>query len=136
MGKLTKVEGYRRDGMLYALKIAKEKGIEGLENEIKFRNITKAPLALPREELDEFVNRVKINTLDTITILAAMTLHDEFDFGEKRVQRFIDRMDSKADCLIDGDCTWMDNIKALEDECNIHLQIRSNDTDVKVGKRQ
>ena len=35
MGKIDKEQKARMDGMAYALKIAKEKGIDGLENEIK-----------------------------------------------------------------------------------------------------
>ena len=33
--------------MAYALKIAKERGIEGLEEECKWRNATHAPVGLP-----------------------------------------------------------------------------------------
>ena len=37
MGKISKEEQARLQGMAYALKKKKEKGIEGLEEEIKFR---------------------------------------------------------------------------------------------------
>lgn len=39
--KWSEIEQARRDGMGYALKIVREKGIEGLEEEVKFRNISK-----------------------------------------------------------------------------------------------
>ncbi len=39
-------------------------------------------------------------TMDTFTILTVAVLHDEFGFGEKRCQRFIDRMNKKAECMI------------------------------------
>lgn len=48
-----KLEEARREGMAYALKIAKTKGIEGLEEECKFRGATKMPLALPKNAIDE-----------------------------------------------------------------------------------
>lgn len=37
--KWEEIEQARRDGMGYALRIAREKGIKGLEDEIRFRNI-------------------------------------------------------------------------------------------------
>ena len=80
-----KLEEARREGMAYALKIAKTKGIEGLEEECKFRGATKMPLALPKNAIDECVLKIKENTIDTITILSAITLRDQFGFGyEKR----------------------------------------------------
>lgn len=45
--KLSREEIARRQGMEYALKIAKEKGIEGLEQEIKRRGRTVAPCLVP-----------------------------------------------------------------------------------------
>ena len=37
MAKLSKEEQARREGMSYALRVAREKGIDGLEEELKFR---------------------------------------------------------------------------------------------------
>lgn len=73
------------------------------------------------------VERVKLNTLDTVLILAAVTLRDTFDFGQKRVQRFVDKFNEKAECIMEDYCTWEDNIKILEEETGIHLTIRRND---------
>lgn len=39
------IEQARRDGMGYALRIAREKGIEGLEDKIRFRNISRVSVA-------------------------------------------------------------------------------------------
>ena len=81
-----KLEEARREGMAYALKIAKTKGIEGLEEECKFRGATKMPLALPKNAIDECVLKIKENTIDTITILSAITLRDQFGFGAERIK--------------------------------------------------
>lgn len=53
--KWAEIEQARRDGMGYALKIAREKGIEGLEEEVKFRNISKVSVAMSDEEYKELV---------------------------------------------------------------------------------
>ena len=42
----NKEESARREGMAYALRIAKEKGIEALEKELEFRNITNIPIKI------------------------------------------------------------------------------------------
>lgn len=47
--KLSKEERARREGMAYALKVAKEKGVDGLEEEMKRRGVSIAPLHTTRE---------------------------------------------------------------------------------------
>ena len=66
-------------------------------------------------------------TLDTMMVLAVATLHDEFDFGAKRCQRFIDRMVKKADCMLADMVTWQDYITSIEAEMGIRMNIRRND---------
>ena len=46
MAKISKEEQARREGMAYALRIAKEKGVDGLEHEIKMRALPTARLEL------------------------------------------------------------------------------------------
>lgn len=132
MAKYNKEEAARREGMAYALKVAKEKGIEELERDIKLRGATKLPLAIPKDAIDECLEKIKMNTIDTVMILAAATLHDEFGFGQTRVQRFLDRFDFKADCILENYCTWKDQINQIKEDLNITLQIRENNEDVKV----
>lgn len=132
MAKLNKEEQSRREGMAYALKIAKEGGIEALEQDLKMRNITGLPVGVSRQALQECVINIKNNTIDTFVILLAATLHDEFGFGEKRVQRAIDRFSFKAECIGEDYCTWEDYIQTIKEELNIELDIRMNDKDVKI----
>ncbi|MEY8275119.1 hypothetical protein [Blautia marasmi] len=126
MSSINKEMQARTEGMTYALRIAKEKGLEELEKEIKFRNLTGISLNLSRKDLNKASEKIKEMTMDTFTILTVAVLHDEFGFGEKRCQRFIDRMNKKAECMIDDLCTWDDYIKSIKEELNINLQIRWN----------
>lgn len=121
----------RNEGMAFALKIAKEKGIEELEREVTMRRITNLPSSVSRKALDECIVNIKNNVVDTFVILLAATLHDEFEFGQKRVQRAIDRFNDKAECLADDYCTWGDYIQTIKDELNIELNIRVNDKNVR-----
>ena len=132
MGKISKEEQARMQGMSYALRIAKERGIDGLEKDLEMRNIVNLPIPVSDKALRECVSAIKENTLDTFIILLAATLHDEFGFGEKKVQRAIDRLTLKADCLCDDYCTWDDMIQSIKEELNIELSIRHNDKDVKI----
>lgn len=116
----------RNDGLAMALRIAEEDGIEGLRKEIKFRGVTGIHTALAKKELDQASKQIKEMTLDTMIVLAVATLHDEFDFGQKRCQRFMDRLELKAGCLIDDLATWPDYIKAIKDEIGLELSIREN----------
>ena len=43
---MKKEERLRREGMAYALRVAKEKGIEALESDMKARGILELPLAM------------------------------------------------------------------------------------------
>ena len=131
MAKINKEEQWRREGMAYALKVAREKGIEGLEEEIKYRNISLVPIAVSKEKMDECVNNIKMNTIDTMLILSASTLRDEFGFGKERLARFVERFNYKAECLVDGFCTWDDQMTMLAEECGIKLSIRHNDKNVR-----
>ena len=131
MARIDKEEQARREGMAYALRIAKEKGIDALEEDLKMRNAIGLPVGVDRKALNQFTENVKFNTVDTMVILMAVTLHDEFGFGEKRVQRAIDRFMFKANCLDEDYTTWQEQIDILKDELGIELSIRANDKDVR-----
>lgn len=131
MARIDKEEQARREGMAYALRIAKEKGIDALEEDMKMRNAIGLPVGVDRKALNQFTENVKFNTVDTMVILMAVTLHDEFGFGEKRVQRAIDRFMFKANCLDEDYTTWQEQIEILKEELGIELSIRANDKDVK-----
>lgn len=126
MSNLKDYDRGRNDGLAMALRIAEEDGIEGLRREIKFRGVTGIHTTLAKKELDQASKQIKEMTLDTMIVLAVATLHDEFDFGQKRCQRFMDRLELKAGCLIDDLATWTDYIKAIKDEIGLELSIREN----------
>ena len=134
MARIDKEEQARREGMAYALRIAKEKGIDALEEDLKMRNAIGLPVGVDRKALNQFTENVKFNTVDTMVILMAVTLHDEFGFGEKRVQRAIDRFMFKANCQYEDYTTWQEQIEILKEELGIELSIRANDKDVNVKK--
>lgn len=128
--KWKEEEKARREGMSYALRIAKEKGIEELEKDLNMRKVVDLPIPVSKKALEECIDNIKNNTVDTFVILMIATLHDEFGFGEKRIQRAIDRFNFKAECLAEDYCSWDDYIQTIKDELGIICDIRKNDKDV------
>lgn len=127
---MAKVDGYmagREDGLQLALSIVKERGIEGLEEEIRFRNITGIHTMLAKKDLDKATRKIKEMTMDTFAILSVATVRDEFGYGAKRIKRFLDRMELKAECLMDDMVSWQELIESIKEETGIELRLRRND---------
>ena len=128
----NKEEQARLEGMAQALRIAKAKGVEGLEADLKMRNITGLPCRVSRSVLDEVVMRIKNNMVDTFVIMTAYVLHNKFGYGQKRLERFIEEFRFQTDCLSEDYIAWQDQIEVLRKECGIELEIRRNDSDVRI----
>lgn len=60
----------REDGLLMALEIVKNEGVEALEKEIKFRNVTGIRTALAKKDINRATIKIKEQTVDTVTILS------------------------------------------------------------------
>lgn len=130
MGR-SREEQARMEGMAQALRIAKDKGVEGLEEEIRVRNITGLPCAVSKKALDECIVNIKENTIDTVLILAAYVLHWKFGWGKIRLERFIQEFNFQAECLTGDYCSWDDLRQEMRSECGIELDIRKNDRNVR-----
>lgn len=59
MARIDKLERARQEGMSYALEVAKKKGIEGLEEELRMRGITGIPIGVSRSAVDKAVENIK-----------------------------------------------------------------------------
>lgn len=116
----------REDGLYLALKIVREGGLEALEKEIRFRNITGIKTSFAMKEIEGATQEIKDNVIDTVTCLAVHTLHDEFGFGPSRADRFVNRFNEKVECILDGLFTWEDLIHQNAVELGIDKKIRLN----------
>ena len=68
MAKISKEEQARREGMAYALRLAKEKGIDALEEDLKMRNAINLPLRVSKADLSKFSENVKYNIVFYIKV--------------------------------------------------------------------
>lgn len=64
MAKLSKEEIAKREGMAYALRLAKEKGIDELEKDLQMRNCHNIPVGLSQKQLNDFSQTVKQKMVD------------------------------------------------------------------------
>ena len=102
----------------------REDGLEALEKEIRFRNISGIHTSLAAKDLDKAAEKIKELSLDVFTVIGIAALHDEFGFGQKRCQRWMDKMNEGADYLIDGLATWEDYINSVKEQLGMDIRIR------------
>ena len=117
----------RAEGMAFALRIAREGGVEALEREIRMRNIWGLQVNVPMKDIQEIKTKITLRVIDIIRVVALLTLHDEFGFGRDRGIRFLNRFDLKVDCVSSEDdgqsVTLEDYINLVKDEMGISLKI-------------
>lgn len=124
MNKMREYEKGREDGLDLALRIVRDGGLEALKKEIRFRNISGIHTSLAAKDLDKAAEKIKELSLDVFTIIGIAALHDEFGFGQKRCQRWMDKMNEGADYLIDDLATWEDYINSVKEQLGLDIQIR------------
>ncbi len=83
MAKKVEYMKGRNEGMAFALQIAEKRGLEGLREECRFRGATNVPSQIPKEVYDEYEQRVKVCTIDTVMSMSLIALVDAFGFGRK-----------------------------------------------------
>lgn len=87
MAKVDREYQSRMEGMLYALKIAKEEGIDALEKEIRMRGILKLDIWSPKDYIETIQIRVSENVYCSMLATMLFTIHDLFGFGKKRLNQ-------------------------------------------------
>lgn len=103
MAKVSKEFEWRMQGMLYAHKIAKEQGVEALEEDIRTRNFLRAPLNISKKEIDQFKVFLSENLYHTMLTVTLMVLHDHLGFAKKRLLDFKEKFDAMTETIFDFD---------------------------------
>lgn len=123
MGKLDQYMQGRTEGMELALRIVKDKGIEELEKEIKFRSTSGISLNVTSKELTAASENIKEMMLKTFTVLSIASIHDVFGFGKKRCQKYMDRMNEGVGYLMQDMATWEDYANAIKEQIGIDFDV-------------
>ena len=103
MAKSDKEFYWRMQGVVYALKIVKEGGVEALEKEIRMRNFLCAPIGCPEKEIRKLYQNFSQNIYVNMLSVMLWTLHDSFGFGKKRLHQLKADYDKNTAVIFDLD---------------------------------
>ena len=123
MGKLSKEEAARYGGAAWMVEYIKKNGIEAAEKELEMRGARNIPLGVNKTDLHKFEVEEKRNTIATILLMACATLHDEYGFGFDRMNRFIERFNTKTECLVDNYVDWEDIQQTIKEETGLFIPL-------------
>ena len=96
MGKLDKEQEARMAGMSYGVRIAREKGIDEAEKELKLRGALGVGLLIDNTRLDKAFEILATTLYGNIMTTALSALADSEGFGEKSLRRFKEAYDHKS----------------------------------------
>lgn len=116
---MTKDEKLRYQGARWALDMIKSKGVDETIKDLEWRGVTMCPLKVSQHDIDDFVETAKRKCVLTVCCMAAAVLHDEFDFGQSRINKFVQRFNQKTECLTGDFTTWSGIKDALKEETGI-----------------
>lgn len=120
----------RNEGITFSVNTINEKGPDELIRIARQRKLVGLKTMIDPRLYERDLREAKRQMLDTILIMSIIVLKDEFDFGNKRLDRFRKRFNEKSECLETGNVTWIDLIEEIQEENGIELQLRKNDTNI------
>lgn len=144
MGRHQKdLDGAKLYGMVLALSIAKEKGIEALEKDIQARKRTGIQPPDYFYSLDEMTGDIRKWCMRHLTIVFMAACHDEFGFGASRIARLMKRVGMGFQLVKTGEASWWDYTSEIDKQMGItirsdrdgHLDIEVDESRLKGGKR-
>ena len=122
MAKIDKEYKARMDGMMYAYKIADEKGIEELRKEILTRGFFKLDISLPMGYAEEAYKFMSQNLYQSVISTVLWVLKQKRKYNSKSLHQFKKWYDEEATMLTDlnwhGEhfVTFEDRAKILNEE--------------------
>lgn len=124
MAKMTEYMKGFEDGLDLAVRITRKNGLHGLEDEIKYRNITGFHTKMPKQDMNNLTYQVKDKLMSHLMVLVFAAVHDEFGFGMKRCQRLWDKIDEGAEYLCCDAATWDDYVQAIGEEIGLQIELK------------
>lgn len=118
----------RLDGMFYAYAKIKDEGLDKFAEELQYRSKRGVQLVNTRKDQRKFEQEVIDKLQDAIMIFAIAVLVDEFDFGKEEVNRFLDRLQVKSECISDKYLTWEEQKQIIKDEIGVDIDFRGRKT--------
>ena len=111
-------------GMAMALKIVRDGGIEALEKEIEYRNLTGVSLNITRSELEQATTAIRLRATEVAIVISMITLLDEFCFSKYQARRYKEAFDQQVDRVLNDEVTLNDYLKRISRDLDIKMVIR------------
>ena len=110
--------------MFYAYAKIKDIGLNEFAKELEYRSKRGIQLVNTRKDQQKFEREIINRVQDVVMIFAIAVLVDEFDFGNEEVNRFIDRLKLKSECIEDKYLTWDEQRQIIKDEIGVDIRFR------------
>ena len=94
--KASEIINLRNEGMAYALKIAKERGIKELEKQVKMRGALRVSVKFTPEELQQSIDNIAERVYNNMLTMVYAVFHDNHGWGKKRLIQFKKDFDAKV----------------------------------------
>lgn len=117
----------RLAGMKYAYRQIADHGLDYFAKELRNRGAFNITIPISNADIEAASRAIREQTYDTMLCMSLLVLHDEYDFGRKRLERFLRRFEEKTRALEGGELLWEDYCQIIKDECGINLRIRYNE---------
>lgn len=114
----------RLEGMGYALRAIKKNGLDAFEKELKMRGYRGITLPITQKEIMDVSEVMREMCLDMCLIMSVAALHDEFDFGKKRIERFAEKYQEAMHNVANDLAYWEDYIDGIQEQIGIKFDIR------------
>lgn len=124
MAKLSREERARMEGFSYAIrKLEEGKTLEDLQAEAKMRGVYGLPIDLTQAEVDRFGEKVKKKVIENVLLMTCSVLQDEYGFGTKRIDRFMERFNGRTNAIKFNYVTWADIGQQMSKELGIQFEV-------------
>ena len=122
MSKVNDMGKARNDGLLMALRIAREakkagkNPAEEIGKELLFRKASNIAGPFTQAELSHDTLAIKRHTIKTIKAVAMIAAWETFGFGKKRLKQLDECMERYASALVREEIDWSDILEMLEEK--------------------
>ena len=122
MSKVHDMGKARNDGLLMALRIAREaeaageSPAEAIGRELLFRKASNIAGPFTQAELSHDTLAIKRHTIKTIKAVAMIAAWETFGFGKKRLSQLDECMERYASALVREEIDWTDILGMLEEK--------------------
>lgn len=94
--KANEIIKLRNEGMAYALKIAKDHGIEELQRQVQIRGYLRATVKFTPEEMTQTIDNIAERIYNNMLTMVYAVMHDKHGWARKRLHDFKREFDAKV----------------------------------------